>query len=247
MAAEVQLRMASNPPGPCCFVGFKHDGTPSGSIRNVHGGFSNLEMTVRTYVAEPKEGLRNKGAVLLLSDVFGLRQNSQLLADDFASNGYLAVLPDLLDGESLPLDVFQTGSVNIPAWALRHGVEQVDPIVDSTIKFMREEMGVEKIAAAGYCFGAKYTARFLKAKKIDVGYVAHPSYITFEELESIENPLSITAAEQRLALGKKVYQINLFSGVAHGFAVRGDLSIAANRWSKEQALLQALAWFEYHL
>jgi hypothetical protein len=53
--------------------------------------------------------------------------------------------------------------------------------------------------------------------------------------------------EQRLALGKKVYQINLFSGVAHGFAVRGDLSIAANRWSKEQALLQALAWFEYHL
>lgn len=112
-------------------------------------------MTVRTYVAEPKEGLRNKGAVLLLSDVFGLRQNSQLLADDFASNGYLAVLPDLLDGESLPLDVFQTGSVNIPAWALRHGVEQVDPIVDSTIKFMREGMGVEKIAAAGYCFGAK--------------------------------------------------------------------------------------------
>jgi dienelactone hydrolase len=43
------------------------------------------------------------------------------------------------------------------------------------------------------------------------------------------------------------YQINLFSGVVHGFAVRGDLSKPQNKFAKEQAFLQAVAWFNFHL
>ncbi|KAL1984881.1 hypothetical protein VTN96DRAFT_8636 [Rasamsonia emersonii] len=62
---------------------------------------------------------------------------------------------------------------------------------------MRACLGCEKIGAVGYCFGAKYVVRFLKPaeKRVDVGYVAHPSFVDTEELAAIQGPLSISAAE----------------------------------------------------
>jgi len=46
---------------------------------------------------------------------------------------------------------------------------------------------------------------------------------------------------------KQPYQINLFSGVSHGFAMRADLSVKAEKFGREQAFLQAVSWFNEHL
>jgi dienelactone hydrolase len=43
------------------------------------------------------------------------------------------------------------------------------------------------------------------------------------------------------------YQLNLFSDVEHGFAVRCDLSKKPAKFAKEQAFLQAVAWFDEYL
>ena len=43
------------------------------------------------------------------------------------------------------------------------------------------------------------------------------------------------------------YQINLYGGVSHGFAVRCDLSKKVEKYAKEQAFLQAVSWFDEHL
>lgn len=43
------------------------------------------------------------------------------------------------------------------------------------------------------------------------------------------------------------YQINLFSGVTHGFAVRCDLTDRVQKFAKEQAYCQAVAWFNQYL
>jgi dienelactone hydrolase len=43
------------------------------------------------------------------------------------------------------------------------------------------------------------------------------------------------------------YQINMFSDVEHGFAVRCDLSKARQKFAKEQAFSQAVAWFDQYL
>jgi dienelactone hydrolase len=123
--------------------------------------------------------------------------------------------------------------------------------------------GLQKIAAVGYCFGAKYVVRHLhpKQNKLDVGYVAHPSFVEADELKAIGGPFSISAAEtdQIFPAEKRheseiilketglPYQINLYSGVVHGFAVRAELSDKVAKYAKENAFLQALAWFEEHL
>ncbi|KAL1964017.1 hypothetical protein VTN77DRAFT_7563 [Rasamsonia byssochlamydoides] len=245
--------MASNAPGACCFTGFRHEGTPEGEIKSIGN--------VRTYFSYPKNNKTPDKAVFIISDVFGIYNNSQLLADDFAANGYLTVIPDLFDGDQLALDALETGKVNIQEWLAKHPVDKVDAIVEATIKHLREDLGVKKIAAAGYCFGGKYVARFLKEGKIDAGFTAHPSFISKEELAAIQKPFSIAAAETDQIFTRELrheseeiliktgqpYQINLFSGVVHGFAVRGDLSKPQIKFAKEQALLQALAWFKYYL
>lgn len=96
---------------------------------------------------------------------------------------------------------------------------------------------------------------------IQAGYVAHPSLVEEEELAAITGPLSISAAqtdtifptdmryksEEILIKTGLPFQINLFSGVVHGFAVRGDPNVKVEKFAKEQAFYQAIAWFDEHL
>jgi len=39
----------------------------------------------------------------------------------------------------------------------------------------------------------------------------------------------------------------LYSGVEHGFAVRGDVTNKVIKFAKEQAFLQAVTWFDEFL
>ncbi|KAJ0108188.1 hypothetical protein J7T55_000153 [Diaporthe amygdali] len=246
--------MASNQPGQCCTVGVKHEGEPTGKIIKV-GQYD-------TYVAEPKGKKHDGAALLYIPDIFGIWQNSKLMADQFAANGYHTIIVDVFNGDVFPNPPPQ----DVMKWIQEggdgknpHTKEAVDPIVEVGLKYLKDQ-GFTKIGAVGYCFGAKYVVRHYK-DGIKVGYVAHPSFVDEDELAAITGPLSISAAEtdqifpaekrhkseEILQKVGQPYQINLFSGVQHGFAVRCDLSVRVQRWSKEQAFYQAVGWFDEHL
>lgn len=96
---------------------------------------------------------------------------------------------------------------------------------------------------------------------VDVGYCAHPSFVQEEELQAIKGPLAISAAETDdifttekrhrseviLKETAQPYQINLYSGAVHGFAIRGDLNNRVFKHAKESAFLQAIDWFGEYL
>ena len=42
---------------------------------------------------------------------------------------------------------------------------------------------------------------------------------------------------------KVPFQINLYSGVEHGFALRADISVKKNKYAMEDAFQQAVTWF----
>jgi dienelactone hydrolase len=48
-------------------------------------------------------------------------------------------------------------------------------------------------------------------------------------------------------MGSIPYQMVLYSGVEHGFAVRGDLKNPQIKFAKEAAFLQAVQWFDEYL
>jgi dienelactone hydrolase len=127
--------------------------------------------------------------VLIIPDVIGIYPNSQFLADDFAANGYLTIIPDIFRG-----DAFNPAKEQLMEWLPRHSVDDVERVVDAAISYLRNEAGVKKIGAVGYCFGGKYVCRYLKDKRVDAGFTAHPSFVTAEELAAISGPLSIAAA-----------------------------------------------------
>ncbi|KAI1074242.1 dienelactone hydrolase [Whalleya microplaca] len=247
--------MASNPPSKCCIEGVRHDGEPTGIDLKV-GKYD-------AYLATPDPAKAHKdAAILYIPDIISIFQNSKLLADQYAANGYLTLIIDVFNGDALSLN--RPGDFDFMKWLTQgttgdnpHTTEAVDPIVEEAIKYLKEEKGVKKLGAVGYCFGAKYVARHYKSG-IQVGYVAHPSFVDEDELEGFKAPLAISAAEtdaifpaekrhrseEILAKNGFPYQIYLYSQVVHGFSVRCDTSKKIEKFAKEQAFLQAVTWFD---
>jgi dienelactone hydrolase len=158
--------------------------------------------TVKSYVSYPKDK-STKNTILFLPDAFGLEfVNNKLLADDFARAGYFTVIPDIFNGDPVPFEHLispgSKGPIDIMAWVGTHPIDSVDPIVEKTIKGLKS-LGAENIGAVGYCFGAKYVVRFLaQGRGVDAGFIAHPSFVSAEELEASKGPLSIAAAGEFL-------------------------------------------------
>ncbi|PHH69083.1 hypothetical protein CDD82_91 [Ophiocordyceps australis] len=243
--------MASHPPGPCCTVGTLYEGEPQGETIRIDNG------KIEAYLAKPPADKAKKGCgILVLPDVIGVWQNSKLLTDNFAAAGYPSLLVDLFEGDPAPLN--RPASYDLMKWLAQgsdgktpHTTESVDPIVLAAIKTLRE-MGVAHIAA--------YAIRHYK-DGIECAFVAHPSFVSDDELAALSGPLSIAAAEEDFIFStdkrhqseeilKKTgqpYQINLYSGVVHGFAVRGKADVQVERFAKEQAFRQALIWFDEFL
>ncbi|RYO90406.1 hypothetical protein DL762_002736 [Monosporascus cannonballus] len=249
--------MASNPPGKCCIVGVKHEGEPTGQDVRVSQWDAYLATPPSTAIAQHADA-----GILYIPDVIGIWQNSRLVADQFATNGYATLIIDVFNGDPVPLN--RPGEFDLFAWLTRgsggdnpHTKEAVDPIVEAGLRYLKEEKGFKKIGAVGYCFGAKYVARHYK-NGIQAGFMAHPSFVDEDELEGFKAPLSIAAAEvddifptekrhrseEILAKKGDPYQISLYSQVKHGFAMRGDMSKKHERYAREQAFLQAVTWFD---
>ncbi|KZF20126.1 dienelactone hydrolase family protein [Xylona heveae TC161] len=251
--------LISNPPGDCCARGVKHTGKAVGTITTLKARSSVSQKQVEAYITYPANKSTHT-AILFLTDIIGHNTiNAQLLADQYAADGYFVVVPDLFEGDAVPLN--RPGDYDLPSWLQKHPTNLVDPIVEATLGEMRDTFNCQRIGAVGYCFGAKYVARFLGQGKINVGYVAHPSFVEEAELAAIKGPLSIAAAEHdtifppekrhhaEVILPKtgQAWQIALYGGVSHGFAVRADISIKSNKIAKEHAYYQAVQWFDSYL
>ncbi|KAK4237936.1 protein AIM2 [Achaetomium macrosporum] len=236
-----------------------HSGQPTGK----EVVYNNITM----YISKPdSKGSRTKAregtAVLYLTDVFGIvLPENKLLADSFARAGYLTIAPDLFAGDPAPGDLNVPG-FNTTDFLARHNTTTTDPIIASTIAYLRTHLNVSRIAAPGYCFGGRYAFRFLAADRgangIDVGYAAHPSLLETSEIGAIAGPVAVAAADgdniftaEARAQAEAVlvdvgqpYQVSLYSQTPHGFAVRANLSDPGQKWAKEQAFLQAVRWFD---
>jgi dienelactone hydrolase len=124
------------------------------------GKHTKIDKKIDAYVAVPPEGKAKNGyGILYVPDVIGIWQNSQLMADLFAEKGYTTVVLDLFNGDPMPLN--RPEGFDLMAWLTKgsdgnnpHTAQYVDPIVEAGIKYIKG-LGVRKLGAVGYCFGAK--------------------------------------------------------------------------------------------
>lgn len=119
-----------------------------------------------------------------------------------------------------------------------------------------------KYCCVGYCFGAPYVLDSLTADGfITAGAFAHPGALTDEQFHNLAKPLLLSCAENDHAFppekwqkavgmlkeGGKKYQLQLFQGVSHGFAVRCNLDDPYERYVKEQSYRSIVEWFNFWL
>lgn len=112
------------------------------------------------YLAVPPADKEHKDtAIVYVPDVFGIWQNSQLIADQLAANGYRTLIADVVNGD--PISLNMPVGFDIMKWIAEgsdgknpHTKVAVDPIVEAAISELKSQ-GAKKIGAVGYCFGAK--------------------------------------------------------------------------------------------
>jgi len=242
-----------------CIQGVRHEGDSQGTLKTIDG--------VACYVATPTVDYPKDKVILLLPDVFGIElSNNQLLADDFARNGFKVVAIDYLNGDRIPPDAMNA-SYDFMAWLSKHGADQTRPPLDKVIAALKAE-GVTKFGATGYCFGGRYTFDLAFDNVIQCAVVSHPSLLKVPEdlktyFSKSQAPLLInscevdqmfpieaqTQADEIFGAGKFApgYKREYFPGCTHGFAVRGDMSDPLIKAGKEGAFKAAVEFFLEHL
>lgn len=147
-------------------------------------------------------------------------------------------------------------------WLIRHREAVTKPLVETFLQAVKQDPAVKKIGSAGFCWGARYGILFATEGGFDAAFGAHPSFLSIpSDLENVTNPVSIAVGDQdtvmsidevhklKAALAEKPQdtEVEIYPGAIHGFSVRGDLEDPKEVEQKEQAVKQAVAFFQKHL
>ncbi|KAF3933530.1 hypothetical protein ABW20_dc0108969 [Dactylellina cionopaga] len=250
-------RLLASPPGECCIKYTPHHCKPEGETVKLNG--------LEVYIVRPAENVKKNGkGIMYFVDAFGLYENAKVIADHLARKGYFVCMPDLTDNDHLQsLEMDQ-----LIQWLGRHEDAVVDHRIEAALNYMHSVEKINRFGAVGYCFGGRHLLRYMKGKeprdiKIDVGFIAHPSFVMRSDFENIAGPISIAAAqndtifpeESRYEAEKTLkntnltrpFQITVYSQTSHGFAAKSDLENPSNRYAYQEALGQATRWFDHWL
>lgn len=207
------------------------------------------------YIATPKILPARPSVVIILTDVFGLREESKILADGFARDGNFIVLtPDLFRGD--PLTSFDPSV--FPVWSAKHTDDKIDAIVDIALDYAEKTLNARRIGVTGYCFGGRHTFRVLgrQDSRINAGVSTHPSNTLISEIANVTKPIQIVAAEldnlfpndirhqAEEVLQGRTHQSIVYGQVTHGFAVVIETSTTAQGYARWKSQADAVAWFK---
>ncbi|KAK4283625.1 hypothetical protein QN277_000555 [Acacia crassicarpa] len=225
---------------------------------NPNAGAGHVEKVggIDTYITGSAD---SKLAVLLIADIYGYEApNLRKLADKVAAAGYYVVVPDFLHGDPFVREKTDRPlSVWIKDHAPEKGIEAAKPVIEAL-----KGKGVSAIGAAGFCWGAKVVVEVARHGLIEAAVLLHPSFVTVDDIKSVEVPIAILGAEidqmsppelvkqfDQILSAKPGVQsfVKIFPQVAHGWTVRYSTEDAKAVSAAEEAHQDLLNWFGKHI
>jgi carboxymethylenebutenolidase len=176
------------------------------SISTPDGEFS-------AYVARPKAD--KAPAVVVIQEIFGVNQVMRDVTDGLASEGYLAICPDLFWRIEPGIDITDKSEAEwkrafelFNAFDVDQGVKDIQ----ATIKAIRADGQCDgKVGAVGFCLGGRLA--FLTATRTDVDAAAAYYGVGIESLvgeaEKLTRPLLMHIAEEDEFVPKEAQAIIL--------------------------------------
>ncbi|KAK6930047.1 Dienelactone hydrolase [Dillenia turbinata] len=202
----------------------------------------------------------SKLAVLLVSDVYGYEApNLRKLADKVSAAGFYVVVPDFLHGD--PYDP-KDRARPLPEWLKDHNTDKASEDAKPVVEALKNK-GISAIGAVGFCWGAKVVVQLSKGPYLQAVVLAHPSFVTVEDIKDVKAHISILGAEidkfsppelvkqfGEILAAKfpEVYSfVKIFPGVAHGWTVRYKVEDKAAVKAAEEAHQDMIDWFTKYL
>ncbi|PRH76659.1 dienelactone hydrolase [Streptomyces solincola] len=167
------------------------------------------------FAAFPDDGHRHP-AVLLHTDVFGVRPTLEKMASELAGHGYYVLVPNLFYRHGpapvtdLPAHITEEARPGVFARLMplyeAHTAERALRDADAYLRFLAEqpEVGAGPVAAVGYCLGAVLAVRTAAAHPDRVAAVAgfHPGALVTDAPDSPHRVVADLTAEVYLGLAE---------------------------------------------
>ncbi|KAG8930105.1 hypothetical protein FRC01_003250 [Tulasnella sp. 417] len=124
---------------------------------------------------------------------------------------------------------------------------------EAFIKALKEAKHYDRIGIVGYCFGGGVAIHVAATDLVDTIVIIHPSLTSREEVARIRDMwISAATREQyegvlRAKLEAQDFEIQVYPGTTHGFAVRPNLEIPEVKQAYEGALQQTTKWLQEKL
>ncbi|EIW80156.1 alpha beta-hydrolase [Coniophora puteana RWD-64-598 SS2] len=236
-----------------CYQTVQHSGTARGRMEVVVG--------VQTYVTgADADNAGAKNIVLLFPDVFGPQYiNNQLLMDYVAGHGFTVLCIDYFRGDAYTEARITDTSFDRKAWRAKIEADLRETgLCRAWVDAVRARYPHAKISTFGHCFGGRHAIEACVDDAFVATAIAHPGELYEEHFNVLKVPILLSCAEEdrtfpkelrrraedALVARKHTYHFQIFSGVSHGFAVRGNPDVENERWAKEECARGMVEWFK---
>ena len=191
------------------------------------------EGTFQAYLAVPHVG---KGpGIVLLQEIFGVNEHIRSVAEQYAADGYVVLVPDLFWREGAHIELGYVGEGWTRAVELLQLTDNEHAVADvaETVKVLRARPEVEgKIASIGYCFGGRLSFQSAAAGLVDTAIAYYgggiqnklelsdqikvPVLMHFGGQDSHIPPEAVQKIAERFEDREEV-EIHLYPQAEHGF------------------------------
>ena len=191
------------------------------------------EGTFPAYLAVPHLG---KGpGIILLQEIFGVNEHIRTVAEQYAADGYVVLVPDLFwrEGKHIELSYDEAGWKRAVELMQASDNDHALTDIKATVAALRARPEVNgKIASIGYCLGGRQSYQTAAAGLVDaaVAYYGGGIQNKLELADQIKVPLlmhfgssdshipsdAVQAIAERFEQREEV-EIHIYPGAEHGF------------------------------
>ena len=200
--------------------------------------------TVSAFVVYPE--VKTKApAVVVIHEIFGMTDWVQLLADEVAEAGYIAIAPDLLSGMGPFADSNAVGKAirDLPP-------DQITADLNAAADYVSKLPAANgKVAVAGFCWGGSQSFRFATNRPtLAAAFVFYGTCP--DSVDSIKAPVygfyagndarvdaTIPKTQEMMRAANKTYDVVTYEGAGHGFMRAGEAPDASpeNKKARDEA------------